>query len=75
VRVGETSGGHAVVPFCPADGTQSADMPACLAALDGAEVGDSGEVVVELTPGRDVRGCVTRGHDAHGTRRPARRGC
>lgn len=81
LRVTEDDAGHIVVLFrLPED----ADLAAFSAALDsgaatppgaialgGPEVGDSGEVLVELTPGRHALGCVSRGRDG---RRHAARG-
>jgi hypothetical protein len=39
--------------------------PASAVALGGPEIGSTGEVVVELTPGRYVLGCVRRADDGH----------
>jgi hypothetical protein len=78
LRVQEDGEGHIVVLFKLAGNATDADVPAFLAALDGSattpppavalggpEIGDSGEVIVELTPGRYVLGCVARGDDKH----------
>lgn len=71
IRVEEDGDGHIVVVFRLKDG---ADPAAFLAALDtaaatpglatalgGPEIGDTGEVILQLTPGRYVLGCVRRG--------------
>jgi len=39
--------------------------PATLHAMGGPEIGDSGEVVIELAAGRYLFGCVSRGPDGH----------
>ena len=78
VRVEEDGGGHIVVIFRLAESASDADIKTFLAALDtadatpapalalgGPEVGDIGDVVVQLTPGRYVLGCVRRGWTGH----------
>jgi hypothetical protein len=74
VRVEEDGGGHILVIFRLPETATDADMKAFLAALDtgratpkpaiamgGPEVGDTGEVVVQLPPGRYVLACVRQG--------------
>lgn len=77
LRVTEDDGGHIVVLYRLTGDAWSTEPSAFAAALDGAatpagavalggpEVGDSGEVIVELTPGRYALGCVRRGEDGH----------
>jgi hypothetical protein len=77
LRVQEDGDGHIVVLFKLPGNAADSDVPAFVAALDGAdtppgavamggpEIGDSGEVVIELTPGHYVLGCVARGADTH----------
>ena len=77
LRVAEDGAGHIVVLFRLAEDAADAGLPAFAAALDGAatpagaialggpEVGDSGEVIVELMPGRYAVACVARGKDGH----------
>ena len=77
LRVAEDGGGHIVVLYRLADGAGAVGLSAFVAALGGAatpagavalggpEVGDSGEVIVELTPGRYALGCVRKGEDGH----------
>jgi hypothetical protein len=78
VRVEEDGLGHILVVFRLTDGATDADQAAFLAALDtaratplqavafgGPEIGDSGEVVLQLSAGRYVLGCVMRGPDNH----------
>lgn len=78
VRVEEGGAGHIVVIFRVAGAATDADLTTFLAALDsapatpasavalgGPEVGDIGDVVVQLTPGRYVLGCVRRGRGGH----------
>ena len=77
LRVQEDGDRHIVVLFKLPGDAADGDVPAFVAALDGAttpagavalggpEIGDSGEVIVELTPGRYVLGCVARGADKH----------
>ena len=78
LRVEEDGAGHVPVLFrVPEQGTE-AELASFLAALDtarmtppsaralgGPEVGDTGTVVIHLTPGRYVLGCVSRGRDGH----------
>lgn len=78
IRVQEDGTGHILVVFrLPATATRT-DVAAFLAALDtarttpppalalgGPEIGDTGEVVIQLTAGRYVLGCVSRGRDGH----------
>jgi hypothetical protein len=74
MRVEEDGAGHILVVFRLPDTATDADLAEFLAALDtarttpyaavalgGPEVGDIGEVVVQLTAGRYVLGCVRRG--------------
>jgi len=78
VRVEEDGKGHILVVFRLPETAMDADVAAFLAALDtaratplpavalgGPEVGDTGEVVIQLTAGRYVLGCVVRGRDGH----------
>lgn len=78
VRVDEDGAGHIVVLFRISDIATDPDVSGFLAALDttaatpapaialgGPEIGESGEVVVELRPGRYLFACVRRGSDAH----------
>jgi hypothetical protein len=78
VRVEEDGAGHILVVFRLAEAATDLDVTAFLAALDtaastpqpavavgGPEVGDTGEVVIELTAGRYVLGCVRRGPEGH----------
>lgn len=78
VRVEEDGKGHILVVFRMSPTTPDADVAVFLAALDtgratpapalalgGPEIGDTGEVVMQLTPGRYVLGCVARGRDGH----------
>ena len=59
------SEGAALPAFLSALDTASATPPPLALALGGPEVGDVGEVVVRLTPGRYVLGCVRRGSQGH----------
>ena len=76
VRVEEDGGGHIVVVFRLPEGlTDSAvtslmleldtapATPAPAMALGGPEIGDTGEVILQLSPGRYLLGCVRRGED------------
>lgn len=78
VRVNEDGAGHRVVIFRLAESMTDSELTTLLAAIDtatatpapalalgGPEVGDSGDVVIELTPGRYVLGCVVRAADGH----------
>jgi hypothetical protein len=78
MRVEEDGAGHILVVFRLPEASTDADVGTFLAALDtarttpqaalavgGPEVGDTGEVVVQLTAGRYVLGCVRRGADGH----------
>jgi len=78
VRVEEDGGGHILVVFRFPERATDADVKTFVAALDtargtprpavalgGPEVGDTGEVVIELTAGRYVLGCVRRGTNGH----------
>ena len=75
VRVEEDGGGHILVIFrLPETMTESAFLaaldtasvtPEPAVALGGPEVGDTGEVVIQFTPGRYVLGCVRRGPEGH----------
>ena len=73
MRVEEDGAGHIVVAFRLADTGAMADPERFIAALDtasmtpagalalgGPEVGDTGEVVLDLRPGVHVFGCVRR---------------
>jgi hypothetical protein len=84
MRVEEDGGGHIVVAFRLPDGAINGDVADFLAALDtarrtpdpavamgGPEIGEVGEVVLNLSPGRYVLGCVRRADDG---RRHASRG-
>lgn len=77
-RVTEDGDGHIVVLFRLSDSARAIGMPAVIAALDsapatpaflaamgGPEVGDSGEVTIQLSPGDYLLACVTRGADGH----------
>ena len=76
MRVEEDGGGHRLVIFRLSASMSDADIRTFLAALDtanatpapalalgGPEVGDTGDVIVQLVPGRYVLGCVRRGGD------------
>ncbi|HKS06128.1 MAG TPA: hypothetical protein VJR92_07415 [Gemmatimonadaceae bacterium] len=78
VRVEEDGVGHIVVAFRLPNATTDADVAKFLAALDttattppsgvamgGPEIGDTADVVVNLTPGRYVFGCVSRDASGH----------
>jgi hypothetical protein len=78
VRVEEDGKGHILVFFRMADRVTAADESTFVAALDtarttplpavaigGPEIGDTGEVVLQLSAGRYVLGCVARGPDNH----------
>lgn len=78
VRVEEDGEGHIVVVFRMPAALSDHELAEFLSALDtaaatpppavalgGPEVGDTGEVVLELTPGLYVIGCVRRGRDGH----------
>ena len=78
MRVEEDGEGHILVAFRlqpQASRTQIADFlaaldtarmtPAQTIALGGPEVGDSGEVIIELALGRYVLACLSRGTDGH----------
>jgi hypothetical protein len=71
VRVEEGRGGHRVVIFRFAEAMPDVDVTTFLAVLDtaiatpasalalgGSEVGTTGDVIVQLTPGRYILGCV-----------------
>jgi hypothetical protein len=75
LRVVEDGNGHILVVFRLREG---ADPVAFLTALDtasltpdmalalgGPEIGDTGEVIIQLTPGRYILGCVRRGSNRH----------
>jgi hypothetical protein len=77
-QVREDGEGHIVVIFRIATANPESDVGSFLAALDsavatpqpgvamgGPEIGDVGDVIVHLTPGRYVLGCVIRGPDGH----------
>lgn len=78
IRVEETDGGHIIVVFRLLESATDAGLPGFLADLDtaagtppsalalgGPEVGDSGEVVIELTAGHYLLGCVARDEAGH----------
>jgi hypothetical protein len=78
LRVDEDGAGHILVVFrLPAGMTDSAvtslmlaldtvpATPAPVLAMGGPEVGDTGEVIMKLIPGRYLLGCVMRGEDGH----------
>lgn len=78
LRVEEDGGGHILVVFrLPEGATDSAvtsfmlaldsapATPAPVMAMGGPEIGDTGEVIMELTPGRYLLGCVSRDEDGH----------
>jgi hypothetical protein len=78
VKVEEDGAGHILVLFRLPDGLTDSAVTSLMLALDtvpatpapvlamgGPEVGDTGEVIVELTPGRYLLGCVMRGEDGH----------
>ena len=78
VRVEEDGAGHILVIFRLPGAATSGDVRLFLAALDtakatpapavalgGPEIGETGEIVIRLTYGRYVLGCVTRGKDGH----------
>lgn len=78
LRVEEDGGGHILVVFRLPETATAAEVAAFLAALDtapatpkpgvalgGPEVGNSGDVVIQFTPGRYVLGCVRRGAQGH----------
>ena len=78
VRVEEDGGGHILVVFRLPEAATDADIEVFLAVLDtaratpkpavalgGPEIGDTGEIIIELTAGRYVLGCVARGPDGH----------
>lgn len=78
LRVQEDGAGHIVVLFRLSGDRSDSNITAFLAELDtasatprnavamgGPEVGDSGDVIVQLEPGFYVLGCVRRGKDNH----------
>ena len=78
LRVIEDGDGHIVVLFRLPASVSAGGVSSFLAILDtavatpepgvamgGPEIGDDGEIVVPLTPGRYVLGCVRRGPDEH----------
>ncbi len=78
IRVEEDGAGHIVVAFRMRDASGPVEMGRFLADLDatdmtppaalaigGPEIGDTGEVILQLTPGRYVFTCVRRGADGH----------
>jgi uncharacterized cupredoxin-like copper-binding protein len=78
LRVEEDGRGHILVVFRLFKTATDADLRVFLAALDtargtprpalalgGPEIGDTGTVVIQLTPGRYVLGCLVRGRDGH----------
>jgi len=78
IRVEEDGAGHIIVVFQLPDSATNSELASFLAALDtaratpmpatalgGQEVGDTGEVVIRLAPGKYVLGCVARGAGGH----------
>jgi len=75
LRVEEDGAGHILVVFRLPEDTDPTAFVAALdtaratpqpaIALGGPEVGDTGEVVIQFTPGRYVLGCVRRGPEGH----------
>lgn len=78
LRVEEADAGHIVVVFRLSPTSSSGEVKAFLAALDsspatprsgvamgGPEVGEVGEVIVKLLPGRYLLACVRAGSDGH----------
>jgi hypothetical protein len=78
IRVEEDGRGHILVAFRLAEGAPVEAVASFLAALDtavatpsaavaigGPEVGDTGEVIFQMTPGRYVLGCLRRSPDGH----------
>lgn len=77
LRVEEDGDGHIVVAFQLLDSTSGAAerflgeldtatvTPTSAIALGGPEIGDTGEVVLELLPGRYLLGCVRRESAGH----------
>jgi hypothetical protein len=78
LRVEEDGVGHIVVAFRLPNASSDADVAKFLAALDttattpksgvamgGPEIGDTADIVMNLTPGRYVFGCVSRDATGH----------
>ena len=76
LRVAEDGAGHILVVFRLQEATDADTFLAALdtarivtppaaTALGGPEVGDTGDVILELKPGRHVIGCLRRGDDGH----------
>ncbi len=78
IRVEEDGAGHIIVAFRMRQGSGPVDMRRFVADLDtagmtprtalaigGPEIGDTGEVILELKPGRYVFTCVRSGADGH----------
>ena len=78
IRVEEDGKGHILIVFKLPETVTPTEVTAFLAALDtarmtpppaitlgGPEIGDTGEVVIQLTAGPYVLGCVSRGPDGH----------
>ena len=78
LRVEEHGGNHRVVIFRIAESITDANLTTFLAVLDtanftppptlalgGSEIGDSGDIVLQLTPGRYILACVVRDGDGH----------
>jgi hypothetical protein len=75
LRVEEDGSGHIVVVFRLSDGADPAAFlagldtaqatPGLALALGGPEIGDTGELVLNFTPGRYLLGCVRRGPGGH----------
>lgn len=78
LRVEEDGTGHILVVFRLPDGVTDSAItslmlaldsapatPAPLMAMGGPEMGDTGEVILNFTPGRYLLGCVIGGADGH----------
>jgi hypothetical protein len=78
IRVEEDRAGHIIVVFRLPVAASAADVAAYITALDtaaatprpvvamgGPEIGIVGDVIIKLTPGTFLLGCVTRGEDGH----------
>jgi hypothetical protein len=75
LRVEEDGNGHILVVFRLREGADPAAFltaldtasrtPDMAVALGGPEIGDTGEVIIQLTPGHYMLGCVRRGSNRH----------
>lgn len=78
LRVEEDGAGHILVVFRLPEGVTDSAVTSLMLALDsapatpapvmamgGPEIGDTGEVILNLTPGRYLLGCVRGGADGH----------